>query len=67
MCTVKPNPHGPLRMIIGGFRLVTSGLSSRQGDVSLEEAVDDPPGDSIGWVFNDASSKKCDFVIKIEH
>ena len=35
-------------MIIGGFKLVTSGLSSRQGDVSLEEAVDDPPGDSIG-------------------
>lgn len=53
---MKPNPHGPLRIIIGGFKLVTNGLNSRQGDVSLEEAVDDPPGDSIGWVFNDASS-----------
>lgn len=30
-------------MIIGGFRFVTSGDSSRHGDVSLEDAVLDPP------------------------
>lgn len=47
VCTVKPNPHGPLLIIIGGFKLVTRGLNSRHGDVSLEEAVEDPPGDSI--------------------
>lgn len=34
-------------MIIAGFKLVTSGLNSRHGDVSRDEAVDEPPGDSI--------------------
>ena len=36
-------------MIIGGLRLVTRGLSSRHGDVSRDEAVDEPPGDSMTW------------------
>ena len=43
---------------MGGFKLVTRGLNSRQGEVSLEDAVDDPPGDSIGWTFSGASSKR---------
>lgn len=47
VCTVKPKPHGPRRIITGGFKLVTRGLNSRQGEVSLEDAVDDPPGDSM--------------------
>lgn len=40
---MKPKPRGPRRMIIGGFKFVTSGDSSRHGDVSLDDAVDDPP------------------------
>jgi hypothetical protein len=36
-------------MIIGGLRLVTRGDNSRQGEVSLELAVLDPPGDWTGW------------------
>lgn len=32
-------------MIIGGFKLVTNGESSRHGDVSRELAVLEPPGD----------------------
>lgn len=43
MCTVKPKPLGPRRIIMGGFRLVTSGDSSRQGEVSRDEAVLEPP------------------------
>jgi hypothetical protein len=35
-------------MIIGGFRLVTRGDNSLQGEVSLELAVLDPPGDWTG-------------------
>jgi hypothetical protein len=36
-------------MIIGGFKLVTRGDNSRQGEVSRELAVLDPPGDWTGW------------------
>lgn len=43
MCTVKPNPRGPRRIIIGGLRFVTNGESSRHGDVSRELAVLEPP------------------------
>lgn len=57
VCTVKPKPFGPLLMIIGGFRPVTRGLNSRQGEVSLDEAVDDPPGDSIDWCAAKGSSE----------
>lgn len=49
MWTVKPNPRGPRRMIIGGLRLETRGDNSRQGEVSRELAVLDPPGDCTGW------------------
>jgi hypothetical protein len=35
-------------MIIGGLRLVTRGDNSRQGEVSRELAVLDPPGDWTG-------------------
>lgn len=36
--TVNPNPEGPLRNIIGGFKLVISG-TSRQGEFN---ALQDP-------------------------
>jgi hypothetical protein len=36
-------------MIIGGLRLETRGDNSRQGEVSRELAVLDPPGDCTGW------------------
>ena len=44
-------------MMRGGFKLVTKGDSSRQGEVSLELAVLDPfpptcPGDCIAGVFD---------------
>lgn len=45
--TVKPKPLAPLFMMMGGFRLVTRGESSRHGDVSRELAVLDPPGEGI--------------------
>lgn len=45
VCTVKPKPAGPRRMMMGGFRLLTNGESSLQGEVSLELAVLEPPGD----------------------
>lgn len=46
--TVKPKPAGPLRMMIGGFKLLTKGESSLHGEVSRELAVEEPPGDWIG-------------------
>jgi len=36
-------------MIMGGLRLETRGDNSRQGEVSRELAVLDPPGDCTGW------------------
>lgn len=41
--TVNPKPLGPLRMMMGGLRLVTKGDISRQGEVSRELAVLEPP------------------------
>lgn len=48
---------------MGGFKLVTNGLSSRHGEVSLEEAVDEPPGDSIDRLLLEESSKKINNLI----
>ena len=45
---VKPKPLAPRRRITGGFRLLSSGESSRHGEASREEAVDEPPGDCTG-------------------
>lgn len=45
--TVKPKPLAPRLIIIGGFKFVTRGESSRQGEVSLELAVLEPPGEGI--------------------
>lgn len=62
VCTVNPKPQGPRRIMIGGLRLVTRGLSSRQGDVSREDAVEDPPGDSMDWPQIGGSSRTIRFV-----
>lgn len=35
--------RGSRRIIIGGFKFVTSGDSSRHGDVSRDDAVLEPP------------------------
>lgn len=56
--TVKPKPLAPLFIMIGGFKLVTRGESSRHGEVSLELAVLDPPGDGIDWGESSAAMKK---------
>ena len=60
---VKPNPRGARRSTMGGLRLpVMVGESSRQGDVSRELAVlDPPPGDCIGpSSANDMTSDRPD-------
>jgi len=41
--TVNPNPQGPLRNIVGGFKLVIKG-TSRLGEFN---ALHDPTGDLI--------------------
>ena len=46
---VKPKPCGPLLIMIGGFRELTNGEISLEGEASLDEAVLEPPGDWIGW------------------
>lgn len=45
---VKPKPCGPRRMMVGGFRELTRGEISLEGEASLEEAVLEPPGDWMG-------------------
>lgn len=56
---VKPKPWGPLRIIIGGLRELTSGDISLEGDASLDEAVlDPPPGDCKGWCGHSSSKVK---------
>ena len=42
--SVKPNPLGPLLMMMAGLRTLMRGDSSLQGLASLLEAVLDPPG-----------------------
>lgn len=42
---VNPNPLGPRRTIIGGFRQLTRGDMSLHGETSLDEALLDHPGD----------------------
>lgn len=44
---VKPNPLGPLRTMIGGFKLLIKGGRSLQGETSLDDAELEPPGDWI--------------------
>lgn len=45
---VNPNPRGPLRTMMGAFKVLINGDRSLQGDASLDDAVLDPPGDCIG-------------------
>ena len=47
-CNVKPNPRGDFLNTMGGFKLVVSGERSRDGEGSLDDAVEDPPGDPTG-------------------
>ena len=44
---VNPKPLGPRLTIIGAFKEFMIGEKSLQGDASLDDAVLDPPGDSI--------------------
>ena len=44
---MNPNPRGPRLTIIGAFKELIKGEKSLQGDASLDDAVLDPPGDSI--------------------
>ena len=47
---MNPKPCGPLLIIIGGFKELTNGEISLEGDASLDDAVLEPPGDwSNGW------------------
>lgn len=47
---VKPNPLGPLLIIIGGFKEFIRGEMSLHGEASLLEAVLDPPGLCMDWI-----------------
>lgn len=41
VCTVNPKPLGPRLIDIGGFNFCMKGITSRHGELSLEDAVED--------------------------
>lgn len=57
---MNPKPDGPRLIITGGFKLVTRGESSLHGELSLELAVLDPPGDSIWGISSEMNNNRKD-------